>query len=53
MEAGLIGVKDLASFLRVHPNTVYKMVREETIPYIQVAGQYKFFKPDIVKWMRR
>lgn len=48
---GLIGVKDLAEFLKVHPNTVYKFVRDGSIPYVKVGGQYRFFKPDIAKWL--
>jgi excisionase family DNA binding protein len=43
-------VSDAATFLGVHPNTVYNKVSRELIPYVRVGNAYRFNKDELIVW---
>ena len=49
----LITVKDAASFLQVHPKTVYKWINKDKIPFIKINGQIRFKKNDIDEFIKK
>ncbi len=46
-------VKELASELKVHTNTVYKWVDENKVPFIRVGTQYRFFLGEVIDELRK
>ncbi len=50
MSQFLLTVKDVSSFLRVHPKTLYKWKDEGRIPCVKINGRIRFKKQDIDNW---
>jgi len=47
----LITVRELAAYLRVHPTTVYRLLRQEKIPSFRVGSDWRFDREAIERWM--
>jgi excisionase family DNA binding protein len=47
----ILTVKELSSLLRVHPTTVYKLLREGRIPSFRVGTDWRFRKDRIERWI--
>jgi len=45
-------VEDLAAYLQVSPKSVYKLATAGDLPAARVAGQWRFFKPVIDRWLK-
>ncbi len=45
-------VKELADYLRLDRMTLYKMLKEHTIPAARIGHQWRFFRADIDAWIR-
>jgi len=50
MNQSLLTVKDLSSFLHVHPKTIYKWTNEGRIPYVRINGLIRFDLKEIENW---
>ena len=46
-------VKEVASMLQVHTQTIYKWVRNRLIPYVNINGQIRFKREDIEGWIKK
>lgn len=46
-----ISVKDIAGLLKVSEKTIYRMIRNETIPCFRVGGQWRFDRREIKSWI--
>src|SRR5512147_1190913 len=46
-----LSVKDVAGLLKISEKTIYRMIRNETIPCFRVGGQWRFDRREIVSWM--
>ncbi|MBA4373725.1 MAG: hypothetical protein C0402_12805 [Thermodesulfovibrio sp.] len=46
-----LSVKDVAKMLNVSEKTVYRMIRNETIPFYRVGGQWRFDRKHIKSWL--
>jgi len=44
-------VKEVAEYLQLDEHTVYRMARKGEIPAYKVAGQWRFKKDSIEKWL--
>jgi len=44
-------VKELAAYLRVHPSTVYKLLRLGELPGFRVASEWRFNLATIDRWL--
>jgi excisionase family DNA binding protein len=44
-------VKQLAEYLQMDEHTIYKLARSGLIPSIKIAGQWRFKKEVIDKWI--
>ena len=51
MEAPMT-VKELSEYLKLDRMTIYKMLKEETIPAYRIGHQWRFFREDIDAWIR-
>lgn len=47
-----ITVKAAADYIGYHPITIYKMVKEETIPYHRLGRCIRFKKQDLDLWIK-
>jgi excisionase family DNA binding protein len=43
--------KEVADYLRVHPSTVYKLLREHQVPAFRIGSDWRFNKEQIDHWM--
>jgi excisionase family DNA binding protein len=43
---------ELADYLRVHPSTVYKLLRRRDLPAFKVGSDWRFRRAEIERWMR-
>ncbi|MBC7333692.1 MAG: helix-turn-helix domain-containing protein [Actinobacteria bacterium] len=50
-EEKLMTVKEVAEYLRLDEHTVYRMARKGEIPAYKVAGQWRFKKELLDKWL--
>ena len=46
-----LSVKDIADLLNVSDKTIYRMIRNETIPCFRVGGQWRFDRREIASWI--
>ncbi|GAB4482651.1 MAG: PTS sugar transporter subunit IIA [Thermodesulfovibrionales bacterium] len=46
-----LSVKDVAALLNVSDKTIYRMIKEETIPCFRVGGQWRFDRREIDSWV--
>lgn len=53
MSLSLLTVKQLSSFLHVHPKTVYKWKNNGKLPYIKLNGLIRFKIKDIEDWQEK
>lgn len=42
---------ELASHLRIHPTTVYKLAKKGELPGFKVGGDWRFNRTSIEKWL--
>lgn len=47
----LMTIEDLASYLKVSKETIYKMAQKQKIPAIKVGNQWRFKKEIIDQWI--
>ncbi|MCI0440329.1 MAG: excisionase family DNA-binding protein [Chloroflexi bacterium] len=45
-------VKELSEYLRLDRMTIYKMLKEGSIPASRIGHQWRFFREDIDEWIR-
>jgi excisionase family DNA binding protein len=41
----------VADYLRVHPSTVYKLLRKQQVPAFRIGSDWRFNKGKIDQWM--
>ncbi|NJD55201.1 MAG: helix-turn-helix domain-containing protein [Nitrospirae bacterium] len=47
----ILSVKEVAELLSVSEKTIYRMIKEETIPCFRVGGQWRFDRREISSWI--
>ena len=45
-------IGEVASYLRLHEQTVYKMAKNGDIPAFKVGNRWRFIQDDIDAWLR-
>lgn len=50
-EKEIMTVKQVAEYLQMDDHTIYKLARSGQIPSIKIAGQWRFKKDVIDKWI--
>jgi excisionase family DNA binding protein len=43
-------VKELAEYLKVHPSTIYRLVKGNAIPAFRIGSDWRFNLEEIDKW---
>jgi excisionase family DNA binding protein len=47
----VLTVREICDLLRVHPSTVYKLLRVGRIPSFRIGNEWRFRKDAIMRWM--
>ena len=47
----IMTVAELALYLRLHEQTVYKMAKEGRVPAYKVGNRWRFLRRDIDEWL--
>jgi excisionase family DNA binding protein len=47
----ILTVKEIRDLLRVHPSTVYKLIRQGKIPSFRIGSEWRFRKDVILRLM--
>ena len=47
----ILTVKEVSELLKIHEDTVYKMVREGRIPAFRIGSDWRFRKEETARWM--
>jgi excisionase family DNA binding protein len=49
----MMTVKELADYLRVHPTTVYRLLRQGELPGLRIGSDWRFSRETIDQWIAR
>lgn len=49
-QANIMTVRELAEYLRVHPSTIYRLLRHGTLPAFRVGSDWRFSREAIDRW---
>jgi excisionase family DNA binding protein len=49
----LLTVREVSEYLRVHPTTIYRLLRAKQLPGFQVGSEWRFDIDTIDRWSRR
>ena len=52
-KSSLMGVEELAEFLKLHPLTVRKLARNGELPAFKIGRRWNVKRDELEKWMRR
>jgi len=47
----VLTVKEVSDLLRVHPSTLYRLIRQGKIPSFQIGADWRFLRHRVVRWM--
>lgn len=47
----LLGVPDVATFLRIHKSLVYQLVRKQGLPATRIGKHLRFYRHELLKWI--
>jgi PTS system nitrogen regulatory IIA component len=45
-----LSVKELSSLLKVTERTIYRWIKQQSIPFYRVHDQYRFNRVEIIDW---
>ena len=48
----IMTLEEMAGYLKIGKSTLYNMVREDKIPAVKIANQWRFRKEEIDKWLQ-
>jgi excisionase family DNA binding protein len=51
METGVLTVREVAEYLRVHQATIYRLLKEQKLPAFRVGADWRFKREVIERWM--
>jgi excisionase family DNA binding protein len=50
MAASVLTLEEVAGYLRVHPSTIYRMLKRQQIPAFKVGSDWRFNLESIDRW---
>jgi excisionase family DNA binding protein len=48
--SGILTVREVSDYLRVHPSTIYRMLKKNQIPAFKVGSDWRFSVEAINRW---
>ena len=49
----VLTLEEVAQFLRIHPSTVYRLLRKHTIPAFKVGSDWRFNQESVENWVKK
>ena len=53
MATTVLTLEEVAQFLRIHPSTVYRLLRKPTIPAFKVGSDWRFNRESVENWVKK
>jgi excisionase family DNA binding protein len=53
MATTVLTLEEVAQFLRIHPSTVYRLLRKHTIPAFKVGSDWRFNRESVENWVKK
>jgi excisionase family DNA binding protein len=50
--ATVLTLEDVAQYLHVHPSTVYRLLKNRSIPAFKVGSDWRFNEESIERWIK-
>jgi excisionase family DNA binding protein len=50
LESKVLTVQEVSNYLRVHPSTIYRMLKKNLLPAFRVGSDWRFTIEAIDKW---
>jgi excisionase family DNA binding protein len=50
--APVLTVRELAEYLKVHPSTIYRLLKTRQLPAFKLGGGWRFNVEEIERWRR-
>jgi PTS system nitrogen regulatory IIA component len=44
-------MRELAAYLHVHRNTIYRLIERGEIPMRKIGGDWRMHKADLLRWL--
>jgi len=51
-KSNLMTIEEVAEYLRVHPSTVYRLVRQGALPAVKIGKQWRVDRETLEEWLR-
>lgn len=51
LSSEILTVEEVSEFLRLHPTTIYRMLKRNEIPGFKVGNEWRFLKGKIERWL--
>jgi excisionase family DNA binding protein len=48
----VLTLEEVAEFLRVHPSTIYRLIKKRSIPAFKIGSDWRFNQESIERWMK-
>jgi len=49
----MMTLDEVAQFLHVHPSTIYRLLKDRSIPAFKVGSDWRFNQESIEKWVKQ
>lgn len=49
----VLTIKEIAEFLRVHPSTIYRLIKRREMPVFRVGSDWRITQYALEKWLRQ
>lgn len=49
----MMTVSEVSQYLRVHPSTIYKLLKKRELPALKVARDWRFLVECVDEWMKQ
>ena len=53
MNNSLMTLEEVSEYLRVHPSTVYRLLKKHLIPAFKLGSDWRFNRTSIERWCNR
>jgi excisionase family DNA binding protein len=48
----IMRIDEVAAYLKVHPTTVYRLLKRKQLPAFRVGTDFRFRRADVDEWIR-
>jgi excisionase family DNA binding protein len=48
----VLTLEEVAQFLRVHPSTIYRLLRKRSIPAFKMGSDWRFNQESVERWVK-